>query len=60
MWMYFPDTNGVPLEEIAAIFGDADEVAVYERELEFGADELSKSKENEEEKAQVKLVEARV
>ncbi|KAK1810554.1 hypothetical protein LTR12_015061 [Friedmanniomyces endolithicus] len=27
--------NGVPLEEVAAIFGDADEVAVYERDLDF-------------------------
>lgn len=36
MWLYFPDTKGVPLEEIAAIFGDADEVAVYERELAVG------------------------
>ncbi|KAK5710892.1 hypothetical protein LTR17_018642 [Elasticomyces elasticus] len=35
MWLYFPDTNGVPLEEVAAIFGDADEVAVYERDLDF-------------------------
>ena len=35
MWLFFPDTNGVPLEEVAAIFGDADEVAVYERELDF-------------------------
>ncbi|KAK3109290.1 hypothetical protein LTR53_017614 [Teratosphaeriaceae sp. CCFEE 6253] len=35
MWLFFPDTNGVPLEEVAAIFGDADEVAVYERDLDF-------------------------
>ncbi|KAK0827735.1 hypothetical protein LTR73_005337 [Friedmanniomyces endolithicus] len=35
MFLYFPDTNGVPLEEVAAIFGDADEVAVYERDLDF-------------------------
>ncbi|KAI1618273.1 MFS transporter [Exophiala viscosa] len=34
MWMLFPDTNGLPLEEVAAIFGDADEVAVYQREIE--------------------------
>jgi hypothetical protein len=35
MWFFFPDTKGIPLEEVAAIFGDADEVAVYERELDF-------------------------
>jgi hypothetical protein len=34
MWFYFPDTNGLPLEEVAAIFGDADEVAIYQRDLE--------------------------
>ena len=33
MWLYFPDTLGRPLEEIAAIFGDADEVAVYQRDI---------------------------
>ncbi|ORY03954.1 MFS transporter [Clohesyomyces aquaticus] len=33
IWMYFPNTNGLPLEEIAAIFGDGDEVAVYQREM---------------------------
>lgn len=35
MWIYFPDTKGLPLEEVAAVFGDADEVAVYERELDI-------------------------
>lgn len=35
MWLYFPDTRGLPLEEVAAIFGDADEVAVYQREIEI-------------------------
>jgi hypothetical protein len=33
MWFSFPNTKDMPLEEVAAIFGDADEVAVYEREL---------------------------
>jgi hypothetical protein len=33
IWRYFPDTNGLPLEECAAIFGDEDEVAVYQREM---------------------------
>lgn len=34
MWLYFPDTLGLPLEEVAAIFGDADEVAIYQRDIE--------------------------
>jgi hypothetical protein len=34
VWIWFPDTNGVPLEEVAAIFGDADEVAIYQRDIE--------------------------
>lgn len=33
MWFYFPNTNGLPLEEVAALFGDADEVAIYQRDL---------------------------
>jgi hypothetical protein len=33
--MYWPDTRNIPLEEIAAIFGDEDEVAVYQYELEI-------------------------
>lgn len=28
IWLYFPDTWGVPLEEIAAMFGDAEELQV--------------------------------
>jgi hypothetical protein len=35
IWIFFPDTRGMPLEEVAAIFGDADEVAVYQREIEI-------------------------
>lgn len=33
MWFTFPNTKGLPLEEVAAIFGDADEVAVYQRDI---------------------------
>lgn len=33
IWLYFPDTNGLPLEEVAAIFGDTDEIALYQRDL---------------------------
>ena len=35
LWFFFPDTKGRPLEEIAAIFGDEDEVAVYQQEIEI-------------------------
>jgi hypothetical protein len=35
MWFVFPDTNGLPLEEIAALFGDEDEIAVYQREIDI-------------------------
>jgi hypothetical protein len=35
MWFLFPDTNGLPLEEIAALFGDEDEIAVYQREIDI-------------------------
>jgi hypothetical protein len=34
MFFCFPDTKGLPLEEVAAIFGDANEVATYQRELQ--------------------------
>jgi MFS family permease len=35
MLLLWPDTNGLPLEEIAAIFGDSDEVAIYQAEIEI-------------------------
>jgi len=38
LWFVFPNTKGLPLEEVAALFGDADEVAVYQRDIEVGAD----------------------
>lgn len=35
VWAYFviPETKGVPLEELAAIFGDDDEVVVYLKDI---------------------------
>ncbi|ETI25912.1 hypothetical protein G647_02689 [Cladophialophora carrionii CBS 160.54] len=33
VWFWFPETNGLPLEEVAALFGDADEVAIYQRDI---------------------------
>lgn len=35
VWFLYPDTRFKPLEEIAAIFGDVDEVAVYQTEIEI-------------------------
>lgn len=35
MWTFFPNTKGLPLEECAAIFGDADEVAIYQRDIDI-------------------------
>lgn len=32
-FIYLPETKGVPLEEIAAIFGDADEVMVFSEDI---------------------------
>ena len=37
MWFYFPDTLGLPLEEVAAIFGDQDEVAGVSSEMRSSA-----------------------
>jgi hypothetical protein len=35
IWAYFvvPETKGVPLEELAAIFGDDDEIVVYMKDI---------------------------
>jgi len=35
LFFFFPDTKGRPLEEIAAIFGDVDDVAIYQRDIEI-------------------------
>jgi hypothetical protein len=35
MYIFFPDTRELPLEEVALIFGDADEVAIYQRDIEI-------------------------
>ncbi|GIZ41863.1 hypothetical protein CKM354_000515200 [Cercospora kikuchii] len=45
MWFCFPDTKGKPLEEVAAIFGDVDEVAVYQRDIDISIDDKSGEKE---------------
>ena len=39
MWFLFPDTRGRPLEEVAAVFGDADEVAVYQKDIDISIDD---------------------
>ncbi|KAI9752419.1 MAG: hypothetical protein M4579_005643 [Chaenotheca gracillima] len=35
VWLYFtaPETNGIPLEEIAAIFGDKEDIMVYQEQI---------------------------
>lgn len=35
VWTFYPDTRSMPLEEIAALFGDVDEVAVYQTEIDI-------------------------
>ena len=35
MLLFWPDTNGLPLEEIAGIFGDSAEVAIYQADIEI-------------------------
>jgi hypothetical protein len=37
MFCFFPDTKGLPLEEIAALFGDEEDIAVYQREIDVKA-----------------------
>ena len=32
-WFILPETKGVPLEEIAALFGDQDEVMIYSEDI---------------------------
>lgn len=54
----FPDTARKPLEEIAALFGDQDEVVVFQRDLErshlevIGSERLSKEDAEQEEKVE--------
>ncbi len=38
VWIYFtlPETTGMPLEEIATLFGDQDEVMVFSEDIQTG------------------------
>jgi len=38
IWVFFPDTKGKSLEEIAALFGDDDLVVVYQRDIHIDQD----------------------
>ncbi|KIX03849.1 uncharacterized protein Z518_07402 [Rhinocladiella mackenziei CBS 650.93] len=38
MWIYIPETKGLPLEEVAAVFGDKDEVMLYLRDIQVDQD----------------------
>lgn len=34
-WKFLPETKGIPLEEMSALFGDDNDVAVYSRDIHF-------------------------
>jgi hypothetical protein len=36
-WFVIPETKGVPLEELAAVFGDDDEIVVYMKDIHVDA-----------------------
>lgn len=40
VWFFIPETKGVPLEEMAAILGDPEDVVVYLREVHVADNEL--------------------
>ncbi|KAK4494564.1 hypothetical protein PRZ48_013920 [Zasmidium cellare] len=60
MWVWFPDTKGKPLEEVAAIFGDVDEVAVYQRDIDVSVDDVTGSSGDEKVGAAVHVEDAQV
>ena len=35
IWIWYPDTRHMPLEELSVLFGDEDEVAIYQAEIEI-------------------------
>ncbi|OAG36795.1 hypothetical protein AYO21_08968 [Fonsecaea monophora] len=35
IWLFFPNTRGLALEEVGAIFGDGDRIAVYQRDIDL-------------------------
>ena len=41
IWFFFPNTNGLPLEQVAAIFGDEADVAVYQKEINMKDGKIS-------------------
>jgi hypothetical protein len=54
IWTVYPDTKGLPLEEVAAIFGDADELITQpletevEREMKLDLAEVEISQQRDE------------
>ncbi|KAK7885435.1 hypothetical protein LTR67_010228 [Exophiala xenobiotica] len=41
VWLFFPNTRSLALEEVAAIFGDGDRIAVYQRDINLNTLETS-------------------
>lgn len=39
VFFFFPDTLGKPLEEVAAMFGDDDLVAIYQKDVVLDKDD---------------------
>lgn len=58
MWFYFPDTNGLPLEEIAALFGDEEDVAVFQRDIDVHGGQVTDLHEKGPGEAKVRHVES--
>lgn len=56
MWLFVPETKGIPLEEMARIFGD--EVAVYENDIysDHKPDELDLKQQGAENKGDIKRI----
>ncbi|KAI1625143.1 general substrate transporter [Exophiala viscosa] len=58
-WLFVPETKGVPLEEMAAIFGDPEDVVIYLREVhvDHTNNELVVEPHADDEKASIQRVE---
>lgn len=57
MFFLFPDTRGLPLEEVAALFGDKDEVAVFQTNIDVDEIESERRHGSMEKQTEVEQVE---